>query len=119
MPALEALTVGDPVVDVVVVPSDVSFVAEVVHPGQRVGPGGHFMGEKSTRASLRSGEWLIPRLGEHGPFNAWIDAGKKDILEEAREKVETLLAAHTPLPLGYDVEDELDKIQKRAEESIG
>jgi trimethylamine--corrinoid protein Co-methyltransferase len=86
---------------------------------QRVGPGGNFLGEKSTRANMRSGEWLIPRLGEHGPFNAWKEAGKKDVLEEAREKVETLLSTHTPMPLGDDVEVELDKIQKRAKESPG
>jgi trimethylamine--corrinoid protein Co-methyltransferase len=86
---------------------------------QRVGPGGHYLGEKSTRVNLRSGEWLIPRLGEHGTINAWMDGGKKDVLEEACEKVDTLLSTHTPLPLGDDVEAELDKIQKRAQESIG
>jgi trimethylamine--corrinoid protein Co-methyltransferase len=86
---------------------------------QRVGPGGNFLGEKSTRANIRSGEWLTPRLGKHGSFNAWKDAGKKDVLEEAREKVETLLSTHTPLPLSEDVEAELDRIQKRAKESVG
>ena len=68
---------------------------------------------------MRSGEWLLPRLGEHGTINAWEAAGKKDILEEAREKVETLLATHMPLPLGDEVETELDKIQKRAKERFG
>jgi trimethylamine--corrinoid protein Co-methyltransferase len=86
---------------------------------QRVGPGGMFLGEKSTVASLRSGEWLIPKLGVHETQEAWEDAGKKDILEEAREKVEHLLATHKPLPLGDDVEKELDRIHKRAQESVG
>jgi len=27
---------------------------------QRVGPGGHFLGEKSTVANMRSGEWMLP-----------------------------------------------------------
>jgi hypothetical protein len=40
-------------------------------------------------------------------------------LEQAREKVEHLLATHKPLPLGDDVEKELDKIYKRAQESVG
>ena len=84
---------------------------------QRVGPGGNFLGEKSTVTSMRSGEWLIPRIGVHEPQKAWEASGKKDILEEAREKVEMLLSTHKPLPLGDDVEAELDKIQKRAEES--
>ena len=84
---------------------------------QRVGPGGHFLGEKSTAANMRSGEWLIPRLGVHDAKQSWELAGKKDILEEAREKVELLLSTHKPLPLSDEVEKELDKIQKRANQS--
>lgn len=81
---------------------------------QRVGPGGNFLGEKSTVVNMRSGEWMIPRLGVHGTQESWEMAGKKNILEEAREKVENLLSTHQPLPLPDEVEKELDKIQKRA-----
>jgi trimethylamine--corrinoid protein Co-methyltransferase len=84
---------------------------------QRVGPGGHFLGEKSTVDNMRSGEWLIPRLGIHQSQEAWEKAGKKNILDEAREKVEYLLSTHKPLPLSDEVEKELDKIQKRANQS--
>ena len=86
---------------------------------QRVGPGGNFLGQKSTALNMRSGEWLAPELGVHNTQKAWEDAGKKDILEQAREKVEHLLATHKPLPLGDDAEKELDKIYKRAQESAG
>jgi len=86
---------------------------------QRVGPGGNFLGEKSTALNVRSGEWLIPELGAHKTQKAWEDAGKKDVLEQAREKVEHLLATHKPLPLGDDVEKELERIYKRAQESVG
>ncbi len=86
---------------------------------QRVGPGGNFLGEKSTAVNMRSGEWLIPKLGVHKTQKAWEDAGKIDILEEAREKVEHLLATHKPLPLGDDVEKELQKIYKRTQERVG
>ena len=84
---------------------------------QRVGPGGHFLGEKSTVANMRSGEWMIPRLGVHESQESWEMAGKKNILEEAREKVENLLSTHEPLPLSDEVEKELDKIQKRANQN--
>jgi trimethylamine--corrinoid protein Co-methyltransferase len=84
---------------------------------QRVGPGGHFLGEKSTVVNIRSGEWMIPRLGVHDAQESWEMAGRKDILEEAREKVENLLSTHEPLPLSDEVEKELDKIQKRADQS--
>jgi len=84
---------------------------------QQVGPGGHFLGEKSTAVNMRSGEWMIPHLGVHEAQESWERAGKKNILEEAREKVEHLLSTHEPLPLSDVVEKELDKIQKRANQS--
>jgi len=97
-----------------IVTNDEMWLDDVI---QRVGPGGHFLGEKSTIANMRSGEWLIPRLGVHDAKQSWELAGKKDILEEAREKVENLLSTHEPLPLSDEVEKELDKIQKRANQS--
>jgi trimethylamine--corrinoid protein Co-methyltransferase len=85
---------------------------------QRVGPGGNFLGEKTTVANMRSGEWLIPRLGVHEIQSAWENAGKVDILEEARGKVEHLLSTYKPLPLGEEIEKELNHIQKRAQASV-
>jgi trimethylamine:corrinoid methyltransferase-like protein len=94
--------------------NDEMWLDEVI---RRVGPGGHFLGEKSTVANMRSGEWMIPRLGVHGARESWEMAGKKNILEEAREKVENLLTTHKPLPLLDEVTKELDKIQNRAKQS--
>jgi len=81
---------------------------------QNVGPGGNFLGKKSTAINVRSGEWLIPQLGVHKPRKSWEASGKKDILEEAREKVDRLLAEHEPLPLPPEVEKELRQIEQRA-----
>ena len=85
---------------------------------QRAGPGGNFLGEKSTAINVRSGEWLIPRLGVHEPRKSWEVSGKKDILAEAREKVEHLLSTYKPLPFGEDIDKELDKIQMKANEIL-
>ena len=81
---------------------------------QRASPGGNFLGEKTTAANMRSGEWLFPRIGLHDTQKAWEDAGKKDVLEEAREKVDRLLAEHKPMPLPAEVEKELDRLEERA-----
>ena len=40
-----------------------------------------------------------------------------DLIEELREKVEQILSSHEPLPLDEDVESELSRIQKRAQET--
>jgi trimethylamine:corrinoid methyltransferase-like protein len=68
---------------------------------------------------MRSGEWLIPKLGVHITQNAWENSGKKDILDEAREKVDQVLKTHKPLPLEDEVQKELDMIYQKAQEQAG
>jgi trimethylamine--corrinoid protein Co-methyltransferase len=94
---------------------DGKWLEDVIH---RVGPGGHFLTESSTATAFREGEMYVSQLGWHDSFEAWEAAGMPTLLEEAREKVAQILAAHQPLPLGEDVERELDRIQKRAQSTI-
>ena len=91
---------------------DEAWLDEII---QKVGPGGNFLGEKSTIKNMRSGEWLIPRLGVHDPEHSWERSGRIDILDEAREVIEQVLRTHQPLPLGTEVEMELQKIYQRAQ----
>ncbi len=95
---------------------DEAWLDEII---QKVGPGGNFLGEKSTRKFMRSGEWLIPLLGVHDTEQSWERSGRKDILDEAREKVDQILKTHKPLPLDDHVQKELDKIYKKAQEEAG
>jgi len=83
---------------------------------QKVGPGGNFLGEKSTVQNLRSGEWLIPQLGLHDSQKNWENSGRKDVLDESREKVDQILKTHKPLPLDDDKGKELAEILKKAKE---
>jgi trimethylamine--corrinoid protein Co-methyltransferase len=80
----------------------------------RAGPAGIFIAESSTVRGIRGGEWLIPDLGRHDTFESWAAAGRPTLLQEAREKVDQILATHQPLPLDADVERELTYIQDRA-----
>jgi trimethylamine:corrinoid methyltransferase-like protein len=96
-----------------IVANENTWLDDVIHC---VDPGGNFLGEKSTAINMRSGEWLMPRLGVHEAQKSWEASGKKDILEEAREKVDTLLSEHEPLPLPSEVEKELKHIEQRARE---
>lgn len=81
--------------------------------------GGNFLGERSTVSRVHDGEWHVSQLGVHDTFEGWDAAGRPTLLEEAREKVEEILATHEPLPLDEDVEKELDRIEKSASESSG
>jgi trimethylamine--corrinoid protein Co-methyltransferase len=84
---------------------------------QKVGQGGNYMTQRSTRTALRAGELHISRFGFHEPFERWESDGKPDILAEARQKLADTIAAHQPLPLDETVLRELDKIEKRAREA--
>jgi trimethylamine--corrinoid protein Co-methyltransferase len=80
----------------------------------RVGPGGQFLSEKSTRVNARSGEWYFSQLGWHDSYDAWTAAGRPDALDEACDKVDAILAAHNPLPLSDGIEDALAELRSRA-----
>jgi len=81
---------------------------------EEVGPGGHYLSEHSTAMSIRSGEWYHPNMGARTSFDDWVADGKRDVLCEIREKVRQILDAYEPLPLGEDVEIELETICERA-----
>ena len=83
---------------------------------EEVGPGGNYLGEPTTLISIQDGEWYLPDIGSHTSFEDWVSGGKKDVLSQIREKVDQILEAYEPLPLGEDVEKELAKICKRASE---
>ena len=81
---------------------------------EKVGPGGHYLSEASTVMSIRNGEWYLSDMGTHISFENWAAGDNKDVLAEIREKVAEILDAYEPLPLGEDVEKELEKICKKA-----
>jgi trimethylamine--corrinoid protein Co-methyltransferase len=83
---------------------------------EKVGPGGSFIGEKSTRAGARSGEWYLSNFGMHGSFEDWHAAGRPKVLEAAREVVEHILSTHEALPLSEEIERELIKLEGKAKE---
>jgi trimethylamine:corrinoid methyltransferase-like protein len=48
----------------------------------------------------------------------WEAAGRPDVLEESREEVDRILSTHQPLALDEEIDRELDRIRKRAAESL-
>ena len=82
-----------------------------------VGPGGHYLGRRETRAGVRSGEHWVPTL-----FNRTShQSPRADIsgaAERAKEAVETLLASHTPPPLAPHVAAQISDILIRAEAEL-
>ena len=79
-----------------------------------VGPGGHFLSESSTLSAIRSDEWYLSDLGFHGSFEDWLAQGEEPLAATVNKKLDDILASHASLPLDESVENELDKICKRA-----
>jgi len=82
---------------------------------EKVGACGSFLGERSTRAGTRAGEWRLSDLGVQGSWDAWRTAGSPGTLTAARERVEELLARYEPLPFDEDQEAALAALQRRAD----
>jgi trimethylamine--corrinoid protein Co-methyltransferase len=76
-----------------------------------VGPGGHFLGQKHTRRTIR--DIWIPELTHPSPMVA--PQPSPDIRQRARTKFERILKEHQPDRLAKDIQVELQSIMKAAE----
>lgn len=83
---------------------------------KRVGPKGHFLGQKHTIRRLRE-EHYITTFTDRNTRRAWEDKGRKDAIKRAKEKVEEILSSHKPEPLEKSVEKKLEEIRKRAQKA--
>ena len=75
----------------------------------KVGPGGHFLGEKHTRR-LYKGEHDLSVLSDRMTREAWEKAGSKDTVQRANEIVKKKLETHQVEPLGRDIVEAFDQI---------
>jgi trimethylamine---corrinoid protein Co-methyltransferase len=91
---------------------DALWLADVL---EQVEPAGDFLKQPSTRKNARGGEWYISDLDMHDSYETWDAAGRPDVMDNARAKVDRLLAEHQPLALDDDVVRELEKLQERAD----
>jgi trimethylamine--corrinoid protein Co-methyltransferase len=81
-----------------------------------VGPGGHYLGRKSTRRFHRAGEIWQPELWQRGPFEAYEG---RPLVEQAAARADELLRTHEVEPLADDVAAEVDAIIERYARSVG
>jgi trimethylamine--corrinoid protein Co-methyltransferase len=93
---------------------DVSLAVDVI---TKVGPGGHFLGEKHTRDNLRREQYMPSEVLDRLSPDAWAKNGSKDSTMRARERAQTILSKHTPEALPEEaeqgLEDEMEKILKK------
>ncbi|MFZ5822118.1 MAG: trimethylamine methyltransferase family protein [Chloroflexota bacterium] len=78
--------------------------------------GANFLGRRSTRNAMRSGEVYVSDFNVRDSYEAWSSSGRPTLVDEVQETLHEILNTHQSLPLGEDVERELDKIERRARE---
>ena len=81
-----------------------------------VGPGGHYLGRRSTREFHRAGEVWQPGLWQRGPFEAYEG---RPLVEEAAARADEVLRTHEVEPLPDDVAAEIDAVIERYARSVG
>jgi len=81
----------------------------------RVGPGGHFLGQRHTMQFVQA-EHFLPLLSDRRTRDMWAAAGSKGMADMAHERVQHILAEHQVEPLDPAVEAELEAIVREVEE---
>ena len=83
-----------------------------------VGPGGHFLGSRSTRTAARGKEFYTPQLMDRHSYEAWVNLGKPSMYAKAHEVVAGILNEPLIDPLPDEVSEKLDRILAKAEREL-
>ncbi len=94
--------------------NDETLAVDVI---DKVGPGGHFLGEEHTMKYMKK-ETYYPDLFERTFYENWEAAGKKTLFDRSNDKVIDILENYKPEPLPKDVQQKLNEIVKRAESKL-
>ena len=97
---------------------DMSAAKNYFEDIKEVQPGGHFLSQPSTVEACRSSEFFMPQLCDRNTFEQWVELGRPDVYDKAREKVEEILATPQKNPLPDDVIGKLEDIMRRADEEL-
>ena len=97
---------------------DGSPVKDLFNDIAKVGPGGHFLGSRNTRAAAHSDEFFVSKLMDRHPYEAWMNLGRPTMYLKAREEVRTMLAAPLVDPLPGGVLETLDGILAAADKEL-
>ncbi len=84
------------------------------HVIDRVGPGGHYLGDDHTLKHFKTEFWY-PTLLDRTRWDDWQAAGSRSLGERVREKVLDIIENFEPEPLEAQVQANLKAIIERAD----
>jgi trimethylamine--corrinoid protein Co-methyltransferase len=81
-----------------------------------VGPiPGHYLSAAHTREWWRK-EQFIPSVADLEPYPSWLQSGKRDALDHAKERMQQILREHSPKAIPSDQDQSLENIMNEARE---
>ena len=87
---------------------------------KEVGPTGHFLKQKNTKTTFRSGkEYFNPLLGDRSSFEEWEEIGSPDMYETAHKRVKEILASDVKDPIPLNVQKEMKEIVEESRKVFG
>jgi trimethylamine--corrinoid protein Co-methyltransferase len=90
-----------------------------LHVMREVGHAGNFLKSKHTRRHFRKEDYIPTEVIDRDFRQTWFDKGALDVNARAHLRVQELIAAWEPLPLGGEVRRELESIADRHAEAAG
>lgn len=79
-----------------------------------VGPiPGHYLSSGDTRRHWQD-EHFFPQVSDETTYPTWLETGKKDTLDLARERRDEILRSHQPLPLSDEQERAVERMLETA-----
>lgn len=84
-----------------------------------VGPGGHFLKQKNTRAAFRSDQFYHAALCDRDSYDGWVSLGSPDMLDHARARVKTILDGEPKNPMPESTQKLIKEIMEEAKGKLG
>ncbi|MDR0518560.1 MAG: trimethylamine methyltransferase family protein [Clostridiales Family XIII bacterium] len=97
---------------------DVSPEKNLFDDIKAVGPGGHFLKQKSTRRLFRSDEFYNSEMLDRGTYEEWLGSGGRELTDIAHERVEKILSEEQRLPMDRDDEKAILEIVEEAKAKL-
>lgn len=97
---------------------DVSPETDFYEDIVKIGPGGHFLKQKTTRNARKGNEFYFPRLVERDSYDVWESKGKPNLYSNARDLVRQILSSEPKNPLNYNTEKVINEIMDAADREL-
>jgi Trimethylamine:corrinoid methyltransferase len=101
--------------DGIKVSDDQDFFEDV----RTVGQGGHFLKQKNTRAAFRTEQFYQAELCDRDSYDGWVNLGKREMIDLAREKVKRIMDAEPENQLSEVTEKQMKEIMEEARQKLG